>query len=128
MEKSNQFLLEQLTTSCKCSGSCESKCILRKGAPKRSAALRAKSTGFAELHGAHAETFPSALRAARWLAELGPGDLLFIPCGWLHEVHTLSPSFSLGWRVKLSAGLDAEPTLRASLAQKRAAHGAIQLG
>jgi hypothetical protein len=35
------------------------------------------------------------------VAELAPGDCLYIPSLWLHEVHSLTPSFSLGWRVAM---------------------------
>ena len=56
----------------------------------------------ASLHGAAAARFPSMQRARRYVAELSPGELLYIPSDWAHEVHTCSPSFSLGWRVAVN--------------------------
>jgi hypothetical protein len=56
---------------------------------------------YAEMHGSRAAAFPSAANAQRWVADLSPGDLLYIPSGWLHEVHSKTASFSLGWRVAI---------------------------
>jgi tetratricopeptide (TPR) repeat protein len=58
----------------------------------------------ATLHGAPAEEWPHLRKARRWVADLQPGDLLYIPSDWLHEVHSLTPSFSLGWRVAMVSG------------------------
>ena len=55
----------------------------------------------ASLHGEPADAWPKLRRARRLVAELQPGDCLYIPSDWLHEVHTTSPSFSLGWRVAM---------------------------
>ena len=75
----------------------------------------------AELHGAHgARAFPRAAAATRWLAEIGPGEMLYIPAGWLHEVHTLAPSFSLGWRIDSNAVIARVPTEEAEAAHRRA--------
>lgn len=43
------------------------------------------------------EKFPAFAKATRHLAELGPGDALFIPSGWWHQVRALSPSFSVNF-------------------------------
>ena len=39
--------------------------------------------------------------AKRIVADLAPGDCLYIPSNWLHEVHSRTASFSLGWRVAM---------------------------
>ena len=57
------------------------------------------------------ESLHGAAAAAAWpdlgdrrVADLGPGDALFLPSNWLHEVHARSPSVSLGWRVAATDG------------------------
>ena len=57
---------------------------------------------FAELHGSRAADFPTLREATRWVADIAPGELLYIPANWLHEVHTREPSFSLGWRFEIA--------------------------
>lgn len=53
----------------------------------------------ADLHGeSAAKHFPALARLQRWRADLEPGELLYIPSNWLHEVHARTASFSLGWR------------------------------
>lgn len=42
------------------------------------------------------EQFPLLGMADYWEGELGPGELLFFPAGWPHEVITLEESFGLG--------------------------------
>ncbi|KAL1520505.1 hypothetical protein AB1Y20_022084 [Prymnesium parvum] len=69
---------------------------------------------YAELHGNHSSRFPHVHRAQRWVADLQPGDLLYIPASWLHEVHSRSASFSLGWRFELPA--EEMPSLAATAA------------
>lgn len=78
---------------------------------------------FAELHGARSAAFASACEATRWVADLRPGDLLYIPSGWFHEVHARTPSFSLGWRFSLAVDDDDEPALRRTLAERRVSVG-----
>jgi len=56
---------------------------------------------YAELHGARKAAFPHLAQVTQWVADLKPGELLFIPSNWLHEVHTRTPSFSLGWRFSM---------------------------
>ena len=57
----------------------------------------------ASLHGAAAAAAWPDLGDRR-VADLGPGDALFLPSNWLHEVHARSPSVSLGWRVAATDG------------------------
>ena len=76
----------------------------------------------AELHGAFGrEAFPAVQAATRWTAELGQGECLFLPAGWLHEVHSRTASFSLGWRFVLEER--DEQALRAAVAKHRAGGG-----
>ena len=82
----------------------------------------------AELHGTRSQAFPSARAAERWVADLKPGDLLYIPRGWFHEVHTRTPSFSLGWRFNLKESDDAEPALRKALAERKSSLGVCGAG
>jgi len=46
------------------------------------------------------EAFPRFLTATRWRTVLDPGDMLFIPAYWFHEVRTVSTSISVNfwWR------------------------------
>jgi tetratricopeptide (TPR) repeat protein len=78
----------------------------------------------ADFHGGRRAAFPKALSAQRWEAHLKPGELLYIPAGWFHEVHSLTPSFSLGWRFGLPEPDDSEPSLRRTLASARNTRGA----
>ena len=78
---------------------------------------------FADFHGGRRLSFPKALAAQRWRADLAPGDLLYIPAGWFHEVHSRTPSFSLGWRFGLPETADSEPELRRALEAKRTSLG-----
>ena len=55
----------------------------------------------AGLHGAPAAAWPRLARTPRHVADLAPGDCLYIPASWLHEVHSRTASFSLGWRVAM---------------------------
>lgn len=56
-----------------------------------------------DLHCPPSDAGPALRPARRLVAELRPGDCLYIPSNWLHEVHTRTPSFSLGWRVAFRA-------------------------
>lgn len=49
--------------------------------------------------------FPKAVGLKPMVAELGPGDTLYIPSGMLHQVHGLSYSisFNIDWHTKKSA-------------------------
>lgn len=78
----------------------------------------------AEMHGSRRAAFPLALAAERWVADLKPGELLYIPAGWFHEVHSRTPSFSLGWRISLTEPSDSEGRLRRVLDSARASCGA----
>ena len=55
----------------------------------------------ASLHGAPAGDWPLLKKARRIVADLRPGDCLYIPSDWLHEVHSRTASFSLGWRIAM---------------------------
>ena len=67
----------------------------------------------ASLHGGSAADWPKLARAQRLVADLQPGDCLYIPSQWLHEVHSRTASFSLGWRVAMrtSTGARVERTV-----------------
>ena len=49
------------------------------------------------------ERFPGVRSAVGFEAELGPGDMLFIPCAWWHQVRTLEASISVNfwWRPRI---------------------------
>jgi hypothetical protein len=55
----------------------------------------------ASLHGEPSSDWPKLSGAKRFVADLEPGDCLYIPSQWLHEVHSRTASFSLGWRVAM---------------------------
>ena len=42
----------------------------------------------ASLHGGAAANWPKLAKARRLVADLQPGDCLYIPSQWLHEVHS----------------------------------------
>ena len=44
--------------------------------------------------------FPDFADKTAWIAELGPGDVLYLPLHWWHHVRSLSVSFSvsLWWK------------------------------
>ena len=58
----------------------------------------------ASLHGTPSDDWPKLKTARRLLADLRPGDCLYIPSDWLHEVHSRTASFSLGWRIAMVKG------------------------
>ena len=60
------------------------------------------------------------------MARLMPGDCLYIPASWLHEVHATAPSFSLGWRVAMRERVDASPTGGGAVATSGTATRAIE--
>lgn len=43
------------------------------------------------------QAFPEFAKAERHVAEIGPGDALFIPVKWWHQVRSFSPSFSVNF-------------------------------
>ena len=45
--------------------------------------------------------WPNLTKTKRFVADLEPGDCLYIPSMWLHEVHAREASFSLGWRIAM---------------------------
>jgi hypothetical protein len=51
---------------------------------------------------ADAGTFPRADRAIRHEGELGPGDVLFIPPFWSHEIEALEPNISIPFRFRVA--------------------------
>ena len=75
-------------------------CYLR--SPRRPGHDNWERQSMASLHGEPANDWPQLRRATRFLADLRPGDCLFIPSQWLHEVHSRTASFSLGWRVAMA--------------------------
>jgi len=76
-------------------------CYLR--SPRRPGVDNWERQSRASLHGAAAAAAWPDLGDRR-VADLGPGDALFLPSNWLHEVHARSPSVSLGWRVAATDG------------------------
>jgi hypothetical protein len=42
------------------------------------------------------ERFPLLRKATQYRSVLGPGDTVFVPCGWWHTARALSPSISVG--------------------------------
>jgi hypothetical protein len=42
------------------------------------------------------ERFPLLRQATQYRGVLGPGDMVFVPCGWWHTARALSPSISVG--------------------------------
>ncbi len=48
------------------------------------------------------DTFPRADRAIRHEGELGPGDVLFIPPFWSHEIEALEPNISIPFRFRVA--------------------------
>jgi histone arginine demethylase JMJD6 len=42
------------------------------------------------------ERFPLLNRATQYRGVLGPGDMVFVPCGWWHTARALGPSISVG--------------------------------
>jgi len=43
--------------------------------------------------------FPLASKATCYRTVLGPGDMVFIPCGWWHTARVLTPSISVGTNI-----------------------------
>lgn len=76
------------------------------------------------------ERFPM-LRSARCTSiEVGPGDVLFLPAGTLHEVETLSPSvsFNIDWHTPRSAIAGVLSGLRGAPAENVFYNALIALG
>lgn len=42
------------------------------------------------------QRFPLLRKATQYRSILGPGDMVFVPCGWWHTARALSPSISVG--------------------------------
>jgi hypothetical protein len=42
------------------------------------------------------QRFPLLAKATQFRGILGPGDMVFVPCGWWHTARALSPSVSVG--------------------------------
>jgi hypothetical protein len=42
------------------------------------------------------ERFPELSKATQYRSVMGPGDMVFVPCGWWHTARALSPSISVG--------------------------------
>ncbi len=49
------------------------------------------------------DSFPRARRAIRHEGLLGPGDVLFIPPFWSHEIEALEPNISIPFRFRVTA-------------------------
>lgn len=49
---------------------------------------------------ADADRFPLVRKASAWEAVLEPGDVLFLPSYWWHEIRVAEPSVSLGYPVQ----------------------------
>lgn len=65
-----------------------------------------------------------ARRVERWEAILEPGDVLFMPFMWRHEVYALDPSVSLNWFYSPSERSRAE--VRTTVLETLALHVAVQ--
>ena len=67
--------------------------------PEETARIANTRHVFSDVHDiedeAHLARFPAARAARRLVAEIGPGDALFIPVGWWHQVRSLSFSVML---------------------------------
>jgi len=63
--------------------------------------------GSSDIYRPDLKRFPDFVKAKPLVGKVGPGDIVFIPAGWWHDVITLSPSITLNFNWVNGSNFDA---------------------